>query len=221
MTFFSAMITALQAQTPLKTVEDRVAEFGEVVRQRIEPKFEAAGVPYPPKRLVFIAIKKDRVLEVYAAGENDEMRFVSTYPVLAASGELGPKLREGDRQVPEGVYRVWELNPNSNYHLSLWVGYPRAFDLARSAEEGRTEPGGEIMIHGGEASRGCLAIGDEAAEDVFILAALTGVENITVVLSPIDFRKDSLGEMPAGAPPWTCEVYEELQTELARYPITR
>ena len=77
--------------------------------------------------------------------------------------------------------------------------------MARAAEEGRTEPGSEIMIHGNEVSKGCLAMGDAAAEDIFVLSALTGIENISVILTPIDFRKDSLGKirrMLAPAPIW-------------------
>ncbi|HEV3410787.1 MAG TPA: L,D-transpeptidase family protein [Chthoniobacterales bacterium] len=216
--FFLAMTMAADAQTELRTIDDRVAEFSEVVRQRLEPQFAAAGLPYPPKRLAFVGIKQERVLEVYAAGEDETFRQICTYPVLGASGVLGPKLREGDRQVPEGVYRIWELNPNSRFHLSLWVGYPNEFELARAAEEERWAPGGEIMIHGGDRSTGCLAVGDPAAEDLFVLAALTGIENVSVVISPVDFRKDSLGEAPADAPSWTCEVYEQLAAELARYP---
>ena len=215
----AVMATVSEEVVSPKTIDDRMAEFGEAVRQRLEPQFAAAGVPYPPKRLAFIGIKQDRVLEVYASGEDEQFRLVCTYPVLAASGVLGPKLREGDRQVPEGVYRVWELNPNSRFHLSLWVGYPNEFELARAAEEERWEPGGEIMIHGGEGSSGCLAVGDPAAEDLFVLAVLTGIENITVVITPIDFRKKSLGEMSTDLPPWTCEVYEQIQAELARYAL--
>ncbi len=74
------------------------------------------------------------------------------------------------------------------------------------------------MIHGGDASRGCLAVGDQAAEDLFVLAALAGIENIKIILTPIDFRKDSLGELPSNAPPWSHELYEQIKVELARYP---
>ena len=211
------MMACARADEPLKTIDDRLAEYGEIVQQRLAPKFAAAGVSYPPHRLAFVGIKKDRLLEVYAANASEEFRFVCSYPVLAASGTLGPKLREGDRQVPEGIYRVRELNPNSLYHLSIWIDYPNEFDLARANEEGRTEPGTEIMIHGSDASRGCLAIGDQAAEDLFVLSALTGLENITVILTPIDFRKDSLGELPAGAPVWSQQIYEQIKTELANY----
>jgi murein L,D-transpeptidase YafK len=216
--FCCAMALAARADEPLKTIEDRLKEYGETVQQRLAPKFAAAGVSYPPNRLAFIGIKKDRVLQVYAPNTEGEFRFVCAYPILAASGRLGPKLREGDEQVPEGIYRVRELNPNSLFHLSIWIDYPNEFDLARAAEESRTEPGSEIMIHGDQVSKGCLAMGDPASEDLFVLTALTGVENVTVVLTPIDFRKDSLGELPSGAPTWSREIYEKIKAELARFP---
>ena len=211
------MVAIARGQTVLKTVEERVAEFGEVVRQRLAPNFEAARVPYPPRRLTLVGLKDERVLEVYAASSDGASKFVCGYPVLAASGVPGPKLREGDRQVPEGIYRVRELNPNSLFHLSIWLNYPNEFDLARATEEGRTEPGSEIMIHGDAKSRGCLAMGDPAAEDLFVLAALTGIENISVILAPKDLRTREAGELPAGAPAWTRELYDEIKRELAQY----
>jgi L,D-transpeptidase catalytic domain len=211
------MLVSANADEPLKTIEDRLAQYGEIVRQRLAPKFAAVGLSYPPKRLALVGIKKDRALEVYAADVANEFHFVCTYPILAASGTIGPKLREGDQQVPEGIYRIRELNPNSLYHLSIWIDYPNEFDLARAAEENRTEPGSEIMIHGNQVSKGCLAVGDPASEDLFVLSALTGIENVTVILTPIDFRRDSLGELPAGAPAWSREIYQQLKAELARY----
>ncbi len=212
------MIVVAKTDEPLKTTEDRLTEYGPLVQQRLEAKFAAAGLSYPPQHLVFIGIKKDCVLEVYASKTENEFRFVCAYPILAASGTLGPKLREGDLQVPEGIYRVRELNPNSLHHLSIWIDYPNEFDLARAAEENRAEPGSEIMIHGSEHSRGCLAMGDEVSEDLFVLTALAGIENTTILLTPIDFRKDSLGELPAGAPVWSREIYQQIKFELARYP---
>lgn len=214
-----SLIAAAAAEVPVKTIEDRVAEYDQVARKRLEPQFRAVGLPYPPFQITLIGLKQERRLEVYASDSSGPFRFVCSYPVLAASGLAGPKLREGDRQVPEGVYRIREPNPNSRFHLSLWIDYPNEFDLARAAEEGRTEPGGEIMIHGGAKSRGCLAVGDPASEDLFVLAALTGIENIAVILTPFDFRQNLLGELPGGAPLWSREIYEQLKSELARYPL--
>ncbi len=211
-----SMFAATKSNVQLKTVEERLQEFGDVVRDRLAPQFEAAGVEYPPTRLTFIGIKHDRVLEVRAFESSGDSRFICRYPILAASGGLGPKLREGDRQVPEGVYRVRELNPNSVYHLSIWLDYPNEFDWSRAAEEGRTEPGSEIMIHGGERSSGCLAVGDAAAEDLFVLAALVGIENVTVIFTPVDFRQQ-LFAPPVDAPEWTAQLYERIGEALSAH----
>ena len=210
------MLAVAKGQGVPKTVEDRVNEFGAVVRERLEPKFRAAGVPYPPRRVTFIGLKDERLLAVYAAGADQPFKFICSYPVLAASGLPGPKLREGDRQVPEGIYRVPELNPNSLFHLSIRLDYPNEFDRARGAEDGRAKLGGDIMIHGDARSRGCLAMGDPAAEDLFILAALTGIENITVILAPTDFRTRP-AVPPDGAPPWASELYANIARELGSY----
>ena len=215
--FVLSMVAMVRTHATGKTVEDRVAEFGDVVRARLAPRFEAAGVSYPPRQLTFVGIKDERRLEVYAAGPDGAIRYICSYPVLGASGVLGPKLREGDRQVPEGIYRVPELNPNSDFHLSIRLNYPNEFDHAKAAGESRTSLGGDIMIHGDSRSRGCLAMGDPAAEDLFVLAALTGIENITVILTPVDFRIGRLPELPSSAPRWTPELYERIKRELTRY----
>ncbi len=212
------MIATVIAQTSptKKTVDDRLKEFGEIVRQRLEPKFQAVGLPYPPARVTLLGFKQERLLEVHAAASDGLFRFVRSYPVLAASGVSGPKLREGDRQVPEGIYRVRELNPNSLFHLSIWLNYPNGHDRLRAATEQRSNLGGEIMIHGKAASKGCLAMGDPAAEDLFVLTALTGIQNVKVILAPSDLRKKSAPPLlPSSTPAWTGELYKELKRELS------
>ena len=113
---------------------------------------------------------------------------VRSWPVLTASGGPGPKLREGDRQVPEGVYSVDQLNPNSAYHLSLRLNYPNAFDRAHAATDGRERLGGDIFIHGKDVSIGCLAIGDDAIEELFWLAGTAGKDAFTTVIVPTEGR---------------------------------
>jgi hypothetical protein len=201
------------------TIESRLGQFSGLVAKRLHSDFQRAGVPYPPARLVFVGLKQEEQLEVYAAapGADSPLRFIRTYPIQRASGELGPKLKEGDGQVPEGLYGIEYLNPNSAYHLSMKITYPNAFDKARGAEEKRTNLGGDIMIHGKAVSIGCLAMGDEAAEDLFVLAALTGISNIKVILSPVDFRKT---ELPSDAkvPAWTATLYPQIREALAALP---
>lgn len=197
-----------------KSIDERVAEFGEIVHRRLAPRFHEIGVPYPPKNMVLVGLKKERTLEIWVADQGKNYRLLKTYPILGASGTLGPKLAEGDLQVPEGLYRIESLNPNSLYHLSLRVNYPNEFDQKKGAADGRTDLGSDIMIHGRTASIGCLAMGDEAAEDLFILAAKTGVENIEVVLSPVDFRVCSLPADLPKLPTWAPELHSMIRERL-------
>jgi hypothetical protein len=199
----------------------RVAQYGPAARARLAPFFAAAGIAYPPERFVLLGFKHERELQLFAAGSGRDLTFIRSYPILGASGTLGPKLRQGDGQVPEGVYRIVYLNPNSIAHLSLALSYPNDDDRARAAEDGRDTLGGDIMIHGGWTSIGCLAIGDEAAEELFVLAAEAGWEDAVVVLSPVDFRRNVLPVDYRAEVPWVEDLYVRLRAELARFPVDR
>lgn len=117
---------------------------------------------------IFIrAFKEERILELYIQNETSKkFELFNTYPIAGASGKLGPKLAEGDLQVPEGFYfvRPGDMNPNSAFHLSFNIGYPNAYDRAHN----RT--GTFIMIHGSNISVGCLAMTDEKIEEIYALA---------------------------------------------------
>ena len=197
------------------TVAERLEQYGAVARARLSPYFAQQKVTYPPSELIFVGLKAEKLLEVHAKSGTNGFRLIRTFPILAASGGAGPKLREGDRQVPEGIYPIELLNPNSSYHLSLRIGYPNAFDRAKAAKEGRTNLGGDIMIHGKARSVGCLAMGDEAAEDLFVLAADTGFEKITVLLTPVDFRAGKTVPANAKLPGWTADLYPKIKARLA------
>ena len=208
---------AMPQDNPQFTIADRLQQYGPSSRARLKPFFDAAQISYPPARLVLLGLKQEKILQVYAAGTNQSLRFIHAWPVLAASGKAGPKLQEGDQQVPEGIYPVDFLNPNSKFHLSLRLGYPNQFDRDHAKLEDRSDLGGDIMIHGGASSVGCLAMGDDAAQDLFVLAADTGVANITVILSPVDFRKSSTSP-DKSLPAWTDSLYQTLKAKLNELP---
>jgi hypothetical protein len=205
----------------LPTIADRVAQYGPGVRARLAPYFRAARVPYPPTRFVLLGLKQERELQLFAAGPDQPLAFVRTYPIYGASGGLGPKLREGDRQVPEGIYTIAYMNPNSISHLSLALSYPNDFDRARAAEDGRADDtlGGSIMIHGGSGSIGCMAVGDEAAEDLFILTADAGWDRGLIVVSPVDFRRTDLPADYRASTPWVNDLYAWIRAELDTLPL--
>ena len=197
-----------------KTVHEVVTAIGPAARDRINPFFEAAGQEYPPEYISLLAVKDEAVLELWA-GSKSEPVFIRSYGIKALSGHTGPKLREGDRQVPEGIYNVVGLNPNSSYHLSMKLNFPNAFDLIQAEREQRSDPGSNIFIHGKAASIGCLAMGDKAIEELFVLTSDVGYESINVVIAPSDPRIAPL-EVPA-EPQWISELYDTITAEFSKY----
>jgi murein L,D-transpeptidase YafK len=109
--------------------------------------------------------KEEAELEVWKQDRSGRYALLKTYPICRWSGELGPKLKEGDRQAPEGFYAITpaQMNPKSRYYLAFNMGYPNAYDRAW----GRT--GAELMIHGDCSSRGCYAMTDEQIAEIYAL----------------------------------------------------
>lgn len=153
-----AVLSSCGDDAKAKAVEERIGKRMET--ELAEKKLES-GSP------VFIrAYKEERELEVYVESKSTgKYELFRTYPIVAASGELGPKLGEGDGQVPEGFYFVGQraMNPNSTYHLSFNIGFPNEYDRAN----GRT--GSYIMVHGSTGSVGCLAMTDAKIEEIYTL----------------------------------------------------
>jgi L,D-transpeptidase catalytic domain len=203
---------------PLLSLEDRLTLITPSATARLQPKFAAAGVAYPPEEVTLVGLKSDRRLQLYARGADQPWRLVHSYPVLAASGKAGPKLREGDRQVPEGIYDIDFLNPNSKFSVSMRVSYPNAFDRQMAAKEKRKNLGGAIMIHGRASSTGCLAMGDPAAEELFTLAAAIGMRNIKVIIAPVDLRQQKPPKIKNG-PAWVNDLYAQIETALKPLPV--
>lgn len=118
------------------------------------------------------AFKKEAEIEVWKMRSDGRYAHLKTFPLCRWSGQLGPKTRQGDRQVPEGFYAIApsQMNPNSAYYLSFNVGYPNAYDRAW----GRS--GGDIMVHGACSSAGCFSMTDKQIAEIYAIArsALAG-----------------------------------------------
>ena len=169
-----------------------------------------------PKKLTLIGLKYERSLEVW--GEDKGKQYlIATYPFTAFSGILGPKFKEGDRQIPEGIYGISYLNPNSKFHLSMRIDYPNTFDKKMAKKEHRTNLGGDIMIHGSNRTVGCIPIGDENIEQLYFLAEKVGIKNIKVILAPVDFRKMDVNITKANKHPWLRELYKTIKEEMKPY----
>lgn len=145
----------------------RAAEVETRVRPALERDLKAADLEFGAP--VFIrAFKGERELELFVEHRSSgTFKLFRTYPIAAASGKLGPKLAEGDLQVPEGFYFVppSAMKPDSRYHLAFNIGFPNAFD------QHHRRTGSLIMVHGDDVSIGCLAMTDGKIEEIYTLCA--------------------------------------------------
>lgn len=175
---------------------------------------KTAGLSGLPGKITLIALKNRMEMELWFE-KGDSNKFVRIYKIRAASGSSGPKLRKGDLQVPEGIYRINVLNPYSKYHLSMGIDYPNEFDRRIARAEGRTNLGGDIYIHGGAVSSGCLAIGNAAIEELYYLVSRVGKDNVKVIIAPHDFRKTGFTADTGQA--WIADLYKTIHQALKSY----
>jgi murein L,D-transpeptidase YafK len=136
--------------------------------QPVSPKLIAAMVEKDmdlQSPILVRLFKQEAELEVWKQDRSGHFALLKTYPICRWSGDLGPKVREGDRQAPEGFYSISpaQMNPQSAYYLSFNTGFPNAFDRSL----GRT--GSELMVHGDCSSRGCYAMTDEQIAEIYSL----------------------------------------------------
>jgi hypothetical protein len=199
-----------------RTVASVLQAVGPSVKEIYAPLCKRSGIAWPPRRITLIALKDEKQLEMWAANrDRGPFRRIARYPILAASGELGPKRREGDSQVPEGFYRLDALNPNSRFHLSLHVNYPNDKDR-RHRLVPHVPMGGDIMVHGNAVSIGCIAIGDRPIEEVFSLVAWADSNQRRILIAPVDLRTRPI---PDADEPWITELYKRLAKEMDPYRV--
>lgn len=185
---------------------------------RAEPQlisfFSKAGVSYPPREIALLAFKSERKVELWAKNTNQSWKHIHNYPLTGFSGRLGPKLRVNDKQIPEGVYKLVNFNPFSSMHLSMMINYPNSFDREKGYLDGRKDLGNNIFIHGNNLSVGCLAVGDLAIDQLFILARRVGLNNIQMIISPNDLRDNKPSTTSFAQPRWLPELYKRIAESL-------
>ena len=193
------------------------SEFIAQGRMRMREHFAERQIDYPPARVLFLFDKSAALADLFVASNEGEWRYLVSYSARAKSGRLGPKLKEGDRQIPEGVYQINFLNRRSRYHLSLRLNYPNEFDIEKARVDGRTNLGSDIMIHGSWVSIGCIALGDSNIEEVYALAEDTGMKNWQVLISPSSpFLSGLLAYRRDGEPSWYGELLASITEVIKR-----
>ncbi|WNJ18422.1 L,D-transpeptidase family protein [Pontibacter sp. G13] len=172
-----------------RTNETVAAQVGSKVWNGVGDELNAAGFETYPPFLRILAFKESRKVEIYGRTvESESWRWIKQYDFTAFSGKLGPKLKQGDLQIPEGIYQIEYLNPNSRYHLSAKISYPNEFDRKMAQKDGRTNLGGDIFIHGKAVTIGCIPIGDRAIEELYLLLMHAHHHPIPCIIAPRDFR---------------------------------
>jgi murein L,D-transpeptidase YafK len=169
------------AQLGFARFRDALSEKGGSVRRLMARR----GIGYPPEGIFLRIFKAERLVELWARGRGDEgYTFVTSYEFCDTSGGPGPKRRAGDGQIPEGFYHIERFNPESAYYLSLGIDYPNEHDRALGWS------GGDIYIHGGCRTIGCVPLTDEKIKELYVIAAETrarGQRSIPVHIFPARF----------------------------------
>lgn len=205
-----------------KAIDRAVARYGLQTEPQLLGYFNKANVNYPPRDVAFLTFKKERDLQLWARDDVHKVwRFIHKYPLTAFSGRLGPKLKEKDGQIPEGVYRLTSFNPFSSMHLSMMINYPNHYDRLQASKDGRKNLGGNIFLHGKTLSVGCLAIGDKAIDQLFLLVRRVGLSHTQVIIAPNDLRHAKPATSNFAQPRWISELYQQLAKELSQFPLSR
>ncbi len=144
-------------QLPTKAMMEPSPEVLSLLQQKKMPKHSP---------ILVRIFKEESELEVWKQDTSGRFQLLKVYPICRWSGDLGPKVTEGDRQAPEGFYTITPalMNPNSNYYLAINTGFPNAFDRANDRQ------GTFLMIHGDCSSSGCYAMTDEQIGEIYSLA---------------------------------------------------
>lgn len=172
---------------------NRVSQAWMKYNDTLRKEFSKKGLAFPPSNIYLRAFKSHNEMELWARdSDTAAYTLVKTYHICALSGILGPKRVEGDRQVPEGYYFIDEFNPKSDYHLSMLLNYPNYADRVLGDKQ---KPGGDIYIHGGCVTIGCMPMTDDIIQELYVLclnAKLSGETYIPVHIFPVRFDQTGL-----------------------------
>ncbi len=172
---------------------NRVSQSWARYNDTLHNAFERKRINYPAHEIYLRFFKAANEAELWARNDDTgKFTLIKSYRMCALSGSLGPKRWEGDRMVPEGFYFIDDFNPKSDFYLSLLLNYPNYSDLVKGD---KSKPGGDIYIHGGCVTVGCLPMTDPVIMELYTLclsAKLAGQLYIPVHIYPIRFDRRGL-----------------------------
>lgn len=211
--------TIISTQSWQKATKDAHHKYAQDVESSLKPYFSEQNVHYPPQEIAMLTFKKEKLMELWARENHTNWHHIRNYPLTAFSGELGPKLTRNDGQIPEGIYKITKFNPFSSQHLSMMLNYPNQFDRKHAKIDGRYDLGDNIFIHGKQKSVGCLAIGNKAIDELFVLVNEVGKDNTKIIIAPNDLRKKQPQINNNHHPKWLPNLYSNIAKQLQ--PFTK
>lgn len=181
------MLNSQSLLTPTR-VKNSVKEKKELISNYLTPQ----KLKITNFNMLIVVYKQEKQLQVFIKHKDSfKYNYLLTYNICSSSGDLGPKRKEGDLQVPEGIYYISQFNPYSNFYLSLKVNYPNASDKILSD---KTAPGGDIYIHGSCVTIGCIPITDDKIKELYLFAAystINGQSRIPVYIFPFEMNQSN------------------------------
>ncbi len=179
----------LKYQLSIPRVSKAWAKYNDSTKK----EFAKSKIDFPPYEIYLRAFKAQNELELWARNNDTaEYTLIKTLRVCAICGVLGPKRARGDNQIPEGFYYIEEFNPKSEFYLSLHINYPNYIDKKVSLSK---ELGGDIYMHGGCVTIGCIPMTDEGIQELYVIclnAKSNGQNNIPVHIFPTRFTKNGM-----------------------------
>lgn len=174
----------------------RVKSAYQEKEQIVEEYFRQKQLNYEGYHMFIRAFKKEETLEVWIKeGNKSNFILLKSYDFCSSSGHLGPKRKEGDGQIPEGIYFVNHFNPLSSFHLSLGINYPNKSDRMLGD---RNHPGSAIYIHGNCVTIGCIPITDDKIKELYVLsveAINNGQTEIPVHIFPSKLDREAYDQL--------------------------
>ncbi len=176
-------------------VDDALKQKKEIV----DAYFTNKNIVQENAMLKLVAYKNEQLIKIYAKQMNTKIwQNIINYPFCVFSGKLGPKIKEGDKQIPEGFYKINRFNAQSKFHLSLGLNYPTKDDLILADKD---RPGRDIFIHGGCSSIGCIAITDDKIKELYIMAENCRAK-IEVIILPFEMTNENKTKFYNKMPQW-------------------
>lgn len=185
---FGAMVQAQPAFLKQQLKYPKVKQSYNEKWATISKNLKAKGVDSANYKVLIRIFKEEKLLEVWLKSKNaDKYVHYGSYDICRSSGEVGPKRKEGDMQVPEGFYKVNFFNAFSDYYLGMQINYPNQSDLML----GKRPYGGQIMIHGNCVTIGCIPITDDKIKEVYLICLFSKGAGNEVAVDGYPFKLDS------------------------------